>query len=95
MSIENKESKQPDDTRSPGVTDRDAIAPENTDLEVNVVRRPIVWNVTDVSANPDDPRSPGLTDRDISIEEITASSTEETEIVRKPIILDAEIESEE
>lgn len=95
MSIENKESKQPDDPRSPGVTDRDAIVPENTDLEVNVVRKPIVWNVTDVSANPDDPRSPGLTDRDISLEEITASTTEEPETVRKPIFSEAEIESQE
>lgn len=95
MSIENKESKQPDDPRSPGVTDRDAISPEKNDVEVNVVRRPIVLNVTDISAKADDPRSPGLTDRDISLEEITASTTEETETVRKPIILDTEIESQE
>jgi hypothetical protein len=57
------------------VTDRDAIcasqqrfaiAPEQPEQEVEVVRRPIVPDVTDTPAKPDDPRSPGVTDRDIS-----------------------------
>lgn len=94
MSIENQEPKKPDDPRSPGVTDRDAIAPEKADEEVEVVRRPIVPDVIDTPAKPDDPRSPGVTDRDISTEEITASTTEETEAVRKLIVPD-EVESED
>ena len=94
MSIENSESKKPDDPRSPGVTDRDAIAPEQPDEEVEVVRRPIVPDVTDTPAQPDDPRSPGVTDRDISLEEITASTTEETETVRR-LIVPEEVESED
>jgi hypothetical protein len=133
MNIENEEFKKPDAPRSPGVTDRDAIAPEQPEQEVKVVRRPIVPDVTDtpaqpddprspgvtdriapkkpdqevevvrrlvapdvtdVSAKSDDPRSPGVTDRDISIEEITANTTEETETVRKLIVPD-EVESED
>jgi hypothetical protein len=94
MSIENSESKKPDDPRSPGVTDRAAIAPEPPEQEGEVVRRPIVPDVTDTPAQPDDPRSPGVTDRDISLEEITASTTEETETVRKLIVPD-EVESED
>jgi hypothetical protein len=76
------------------VTDRDAIAPEQPEQEVEVVRRPIAPDVTDTPAKPDDPRSPGVTDRDISIEEITANTTEETETVRKLIVPD-EVESED
>lgn len=94
MSIENSEFKKPDDPRSPGVTDRDEIAPEQPDLEVGVLRKLVVPNVTDVPAKYDDPRSPGVTDRDISLEEITASTTEETETVRKLIVPD-EVESED
>jgi len=133
MSIENSESKKPDDPRSPGVTDRDAIAHEQPEQEVEVVRRPIVPDLTDTPAQPDDPRSPGVTDRiapqqpeqegevvrklvvpdvtdipaksddprspgvtdrDISLEEITASTTEETETVRRLIVPD-EVESED
>ena len=94
MSIENSESKKPDDPRSPGVTDRDAIAPKKPEQEVEVVRRLVVPDLTDVPAQPDDPRSPGVTDRDISIEEITANTTEETETVRKLIVPD-EVESED
>ncbi|HAA27236.1 MAG TPA: hypothetical protein DCE56_05585 [Cyanobacteria bacterium UBA8553] len=89
----NEESKKPDNPRSPGVTDRDAIAFQQPNDEVEVVRRLIVPDVTDTSAQPDDPRSPGVTDRDISIEEITASTTEETETVRKLIVPD-DVESE-
>ncbi len=85
---------QPDDPRSPGVTDRAAIAPEQPEQEGEVVRRPVVPDVTDATAKPDDPRSPGVTDRDISIEEITANTTEETETVRKLIVPD-EVESED
>lgn len=95
MSIENSESKKPDDPRSPGVTDRDAIAPEQPDREVEVVRKLVVPDVADASRQSDDPRSPGVTDRDISIQDISASTTAETETVRKPIIPDAEAESEE
>jgi hypothetical protein len=93
MNIQNSESKKPDDPRSPGVTDRDAIAPEKPDLEGEVVRRLVVPGVTDIPVKSDDPRSPGVTDRDISIEEITANTTEETETVRKPIILDADCDT--
>jgi hypothetical protein len=64
MSIENSESKKPDDPRSPGVTDRDAITPEKPDLGGEVVRKLVVPDVTDVLAKSDDPRSPGVTDRD-------------------------------
>ena len=85
---------KPDDPRSPGVTDRDAIAPKKPEQEVEVFRRLVVPDVTDVPAQPDDPRSPGVTDRDISIEEITATTTEETETVRKLIVPD-EVESED
>jgi hypothetical protein len=95
MIIENQEPKNPDDPRSPGVTDRDAIVPEKPDQEVEVVRRLIVPDATDVQVKSDDPRSPGVTDRDISAEEITASTTEETETVRRLIVPDAEAESEE
>jgi hypothetical protein len=94
MNIKNSESKQPEDPRSPGVTDRYAIEPEQPNDDVEVVRRPIVPDVTDTPAQPDDPRSPGVTDRDISLEEITASTTEETETVRKLIVPD-EVESED
>jgi hypothetical protein len=85
---------KPDDPRSPGVTDRDAIAPKKPDQEVEVIRRLVVPEVTDIPAKSDDPRSPGVTDRDISTEEITASTTEETETVRKLIVPD-EVESED
>ncbi len=91
---QNSESKKPDDPRSPGVTDRDAIAPAQPNDDVEVVRRPIVPDVTDVPAKSDDPRSPGVTDRDISIQDISASTTEETETVRKLIVPD-EVESED
>lgn len=94
MSIENSESNKPDDPRSPGVTDRDATAPEPPEQEGEVVRRLIVPDLTDTPANPDDPRSPGVTERDISIEEITANTTEEIETVRKLIVPD-EVESED
>jgi hypothetical protein len=94
MSIENQEPKNPDDPRSPGVTDRAALAPEKPDEEVEVVRRLIVPDVTDSPTKFDDPRSPGVTDRDISAEEITASTTEETETVRKLIVPD-EVEAED
>lgn len=95
MNTENEEFKKPDDPRSPGVTDRDALIPSQPEQEAEVIRRPIVPDITDTPAKPDDPRSPGVTDRDISIQEITASTTEETETVRNPIIPDAEAESEE
>ena len=94
MSIENSESKKPDDPRSPGVTDRDAIAPEQPTQEIEVVRRPIVPDITDTPAKSDDPRSPGVTDRDISTEDISASTTEETQTVRRLIVPD-EVESED
>jgi len=94
MSIENSESKKPDDPRSPGVTDRDAIAPKQPEQEVEIVRKPIVPNVTDTPAKPDDPRSPGVTDRDISTQDSSASTTEETETVRKLIVPD-EVVSED
>jgi hypothetical protein len=94
MSTENQEPKKPDDPRSPGVTDRDALVPEQPDEEVEVVRRPIVPDVTDTPAKPDDPRSPGVTDRDISTQDISANTTEETETVRKLIVPD-EGESED
>jgi hypothetical protein len=95
MSIENSESKKPDDPRSPGVTDRDATsAPKKPEQEVEVVRRLVVPDVTDTPAKSDDPRSPGVTDRDISIQDIYANTTEETETVRKLIVPD-EVESED
>jgi len=84
------------------VTDRDAIcasqqrfaiAPEQPEQEVEVVRRPIVPDVTDTPAKSDDPRSPGVTDRDIFTQDISANITEETETVRKLIVPD-EVESE-
>jgi hypothetical protein len=86
MSTENQEPKKPDEPRSPGVTDRDALAPEQPDDENEVVRRPIIPDATDTPAKPDDPRSPGVTDRDISPEEMTASNTEETDTVRRLIV---------
>ncbi|MCP2728855.1 hypothetical protein [Limnofasciculus baicalensis] len=101
MNIENSESKQPDDTRSPGVTDRDGIASPNPgiaakkpDREVEVIRKLIVPDVTDIPAKSDDPRSPGVTDRDISTEDISANTTEETETIRK-LIVPEEVESED
>ncbi len=50
MSIENSESKKPDDPRSPGVTDRDASAPKKPEQEGEVVRRLVVPDVTDIPA---------------------------------------------
>jgi hypothetical protein len=94
MNIENSKSKKPDDPRSPGVTDRDASAPKKPAQEGEVVRRLVVPDVTDIPAKSDDPRSPGVTDRDISLEEITASTTEETETVRR-LILPDKVESED
>ena len=98
MSIENQEPKNPDDPRFPGVTDRDAIAPnkqpEKPDEESEVVRKLVVPDVTDVPAKSDDPRSPGVTDRDISTQDISANTTEQTETVRKLIVPD-EGESED
>jgi hypothetical protein len=91
---QNEESKKPDDPRSPGVTDRDASAPKKPEQEGEVIRRLVVPGVTDIPAKSDDPRSPGVTDRDISIEEITANTTEDTETVRKLIVPD-EVESED
>ena len=85
MSIENSESKKPDDPRSPGVTDRDAIAPQQPEQEVEVVRKPIVPEVTDTPAKPDDPRSPGVTDRDALIPE---KPNPEGEVIRKLVVPD-------
>ena len=85
MSIENSESKKPDDPRSPGVTDRDAIAPKQPDQEVDVVRKLIIPDVTDPLANSDDPRSPGVTDRDAIASE---KPDLESEVVRKLIVPD-------
>ena len=94
MNIENSESKQPEDPRSPGVTDRISIEPEKPDLEGEVVRKLVVPDVKDVSAKSDDPRSPGVTDRDIPTQDISANTTEDTETVRKLIVPD-EVESED
>lgn len=94
MNIENSESKQPEDPRSPGVTDRYAIEPKKPAQEGEVIRRLVVPEVTDIPAKSDDPRSPGVTDRDISLEKITATTTEDTETVRKLIVPD-EVESED
>src|ERR687893_121245 len=91
---QNEESKKPDDPRSPGVTDRDAIAPKQPDQEGEVIRRLVVPDVTDIPTKSDDPRSPGVTDRDISTQDIYANTTEETETVRKLIVPD-EVESED
>jgi hypothetical protein len=76
------------------VTDGDAIAPEQPDEEGEVVRKLVVPDLTDTPAKPDDPRSPGVTDRDISTEAITASTTEETETVRR-LIVPNEVELED
>ena len=93
MSIKNSESKQPEDPRSPGVTDRDAIAPQQPEQEGEVIRKLVVPDVTDIPAKSDDPRSPGVTDRDIPTQDISANTTEDTETVRKLIVPD-EVESE-
>ena len=93
MSIKNSESKQPEDPRSPGVTDRDASAPKKPEQEGEVVRKLVVPGVTDIPAKSDDPRSPGVTDRDIPTQDISANTTEDTETVRKLIVPD-EVESE-
>lgn len=85
MSIKNSESKKPDDARSPGVTDRDALTPKQPDQEVEVVRKPIVPDVTDTPAKSDDSRSPGVTDRDASAPE---KPDLEGEVVRKLIVPD-------
>jgi hypothetical protein len=94
MNIENSESKQPEDPRSPGVTDRISIEPEKPDLEGEVVRRLVVPDVTDIPTKSDDSRSPGVTDRDIPTQDISANTTEDTETVRKLIVPD-EVESED
>jgi hypothetical protein len=84
---QNKESKKPDDPRSPGVTDRDALAPEKPDVEVEVVRRPIVPDVTDTPAKPDDPRSPGVTDRDaLAPNKQPEKPDDESEVVRRLVV---------
>ncbi|MGB7440067.1 MAG: hypothetical protein WA919_03290 [Coleofasciculaceae cyanobacterium] len=81
-------SAKSDETRSPGVTDRDAIVLEQPDNQGEVIRKPIAPDATDSSAKSEGTRSPGVTDRDISAEEITTSTTEETETVRRLIMPD-------
>lgn len=83
MSIKNSESKQPEDPRSPGVTDRDAITPQKPDQEVEVVRRLVVPDVTDIPAKSDDPRSPGVTDRDVIAPK---KPDQEGEVVRRLVV---------
>lgn len=85
MSIENSESKKPDDAQSPGVTDRYALTPKQPDQEVEVIRRRIVPNVTHTPAKSDNPRSPGVTDRDAIASE---KPDLEGEVVRKLIVPD-------
>jgi hypothetical protein len=89
----NQESKQPDTLRSPGVTDRHAIIPENQEQEVEVVRRLVVPDVKDTPAKSNDSRSPGVTDRGISLEEMTAIPTQSTQTGRS-LIVPEEVESE-
>ncbi len=86
MSTENQETKKPNDPRSPGVTDRDALAPEQPDEEVEVVRRLIVPDVTDNPTESDDPRSPGVTDRDVIAPKPSIETAEEPEVSRRPVV---------
>lgn len=91
---QNEGSKKPDNVRSPGVTDRDFLISEQPQDQAEVVRKPVVPDLTNNPEKSDEFRSPGVTDRNIFLEEITANTNEETETVRR-LIVPEEIESED